>query len=411
MSLILFENCFLIDGVSEEPRHDMQVVVENDRIREVTDQPVTLSGARRYDLRGKCLMPGLIDAHCHVYAIHLNQELTRDMPLTLMTAHAVGRVRNILLRGFTTIRDVAGGDFGIKEAIARGVIDGPRLFVSGRALSQTGGHGDHRLRTSEELPCTCTSALDMMTRIADGVDGVRRAVREELRKGADHVKVMVSGGVGSPFDQLEHNQYSSEELKAAVQEAQARNTYVAAHSYTSSSTRMAVECGVRSIEHGNFVDSRTAELMAQKGAFMVPTLICYRESADQADHFGLSETVKRKLAEVNEAGLQMLETCKNAGVKMGFGTDLMGELNCAQSKEFSLRNQVLRPMDILRSATSINAEILGQSGLLGCVQPEALADLIIVEGNPLEKIHLLEEEGRFLSMIMKEGRMYKNLLQ
>ena len=408
--MIIFANCRLIDGNSAEPLEGMHVLVESNVIREVSDTEIKVSEARIIDLKGKTLMPGLIDAHAHIYAIHLNQERTRGMSHTLMAAHAIPRMKGMLDRGFTTIRDVAGGDWGMKAAVDAGLVDAPRLFVSGRALSQTGGHGDHRHRTDETVPCACTSALDIMTRLADGEDEVRLAVRQELRKGADHIKLLVSGGVGSPDDSLDDTQYSMEEIRVAVEEAEARSTYVAAHSYTSKSTRRAVECGVRTIEHGNFVDLPTAQFMAERGAFMVPTLICYRESADNAEAYGLRPEVKRKLAEVNSAGLQMLEVCREAGVRMGFGTDLMGEMIAAQSKEFALRANVLDPMSIIQSATSVNAEILGQSGRLGCISSGAMADMIIVDGDPTEDISLLEESRDGIRLIMKDGRIYKNQL-
>lgn len=408
--MLIFENCTLIDGLADEPRERVNVLVEGNVIREVTSEPIRVGDAQRFDLRGRVLMPGLIDNHAHVYAIHLNQEKTRGMPHTLMMAHAIPRVLGMLRRGFTTVRDVAGGDYGIKRAIETGLVEGPRLFVSGRALSQTGGHGDHRHITNDTLPCACTSALDIMGRIADGVEGVRYAVREELRKGADHIKLLVSGGVGSPHDKLEHTQYSLEEIRVAVEEATARGTYVAAHSYTANSTIRAVQCGVRTIEHGNFVNAEAAALMAEKGAFMVPTLICYWESFENSDAYGLPLHVKNKLREVTTAGTRMLEICRDAGVRMGFGTDLMGEMIVAQSKEFRLRAQVLKPMDILKSATAVNAEILGQTGKLGCIAPGALADLLVVDGNPLDNLQLLEDEGKWLLAIVKDGRFFKNLL-
>lgn len=408
--MFLFANCNLIDGVSDAPREGMHVLVEGNTIREVSDAPITAKDARVLDLAGRTLMPGLIDAHVHVYSVHLNVDHERGMPLTLLMAHAIHRVHRMLMRGFTTVRDVAGGDWGMKTAIELGLVEGPRLFVSGRALSQTGGHGDHRYRTDETIPCACTSAFDVMTRLADGPDQVRQLTREELRKGADHIKILVSGGVGSPHDALDHTQYSPEEIRVAVEEAAARGTYVAAHSYTSKSTRRAVECGVRTIEHGNFVDKETATFMAEKGAFMVPTLICYRESADNADAYGLSGDVKRKLAEVNAAGLNMLEICREAGVTMGFGTDLMGEMIAAQSKEFELRANVLKPMDIIRSATSVNAEILQQTGRLGCVAPGAFADLLVVEGDPSVDIELLNEDRHTISAVMKNGRFHREAI-
>ncbi|GGD72511.1 metal-dependent hydrolase family protein [Croceicoccus mobilis] len=405
--MIVFANCRLIDGVSDTVREDMHILVDGNEIREVSDVPITAEGAQIIDLKGKTVMPGLIDAHVHVYSVHLNSDKERGMPHTLMMAHAIHRVRDMLMRGFTTVRDVAGGDWGMKTAIELGLVEGPRLYVSGRALSQTGGHGDHRFITDESIPCACTSALDIMTRLADGPDQVQHSAREELRKGADHLKIMVSGGVGSPHDALDHTQYQMDEIRAAVAEASARGTYVAAHSYTAKSTRNALEGGVRTIEHGNFIDLETAQLAAEKNAFIVPTLICYRESADNADFYGLRPEVKRKLAEVNEAGANMLGICREAGATMGFGTDLMGEMIEAQSKEFKLRADVLPAMEILKSATSINAEILGQGGKLGCIAPGALADLLVIDGNPDERIELLETRYNAIVAIMKDGRFHK----
>ncbi|WP_156842125.1 metal-dependent hydrolase family protein [Novosphingobium aquimarinum] len=408
--MIIFANCRLIDGTSDTVREGMHVLVEGNAIREVSDVPITAEGAQVIDLAGKTLMPGLIDAHVHVYSIHLNSDRERGMPHTLMMAHAIHRVRAMLMRGFTTVRDVAGGDWGMKTAIDIGLVEGPRLFVSGRALSQTGGHGDHRHITDESVPCACTSALDIMTRLADCPEEVRHKAREELRKGADHLKIMVSGGVGSPSDALENTQYQMDEIRAAVLEAEARGTYVAAHSYTSKATRRALEGGVRTIEHANFIDVETARLARDKGAFIVPTLICYRESADNADTYGLRPEVKQKLAEVNEAGTNMLQVCSEAGATMGFGTDLMGEMIEAQSKEFALRANVLKPMDIIKSATSVNAEILQQTGRLGCVATGAMADLLVIDGDPVERIELLEPRYGAIQAIMKNGRFHKQAL-
>ena len=241
------------------------------------------------------------------------------------------------------------------------------------------------------------------TEHGDGGGGLRQAVGVgEAGRG--------KGLQRSPHDALDHTQYTPDEIRVAVEEATARGTYVAAHSYTAKSTRRAVECGVRTIEHGNFVDLETARFMAERGAFMVPTLICYRESADNADAYGLSDTIKRKLAEVNAAGLRMLEICSDAKVAIGFGTDLMGEMIAAQTKEFALRADALKAMDILKSATSVNAEILGMAGRLGCVAPGALADLLVVDGDPSERIDLLEEQRGAILAVMKDGRFHKDRL-
>jgi imidazolonepropionase-like amidohydrolase len=410
MTLTVFRNCSLIDGMTMELREGFDVVVEGNRIKEVADRSVSVPKANFIDLGGRTLMPGLIDAHVHVYSAHINTSLTKDMPHTLMAIHATHRLKAMLERGFTTVRDVAGADFGIKQAVEQGLIPGPRLFIGGMAISMTGGHGDDRKLTESITPCACSSnqSQDRLCRIADGVTEIRRAARGELRKGADHIKIMVSGGVGSPYDPLDGRQFSEEEVKAVVDEANAWDKYVCAHSYTSRSTRHAVECGVRCIEHGNLIDEVTARLMSEKNAFMVPTLVCYEQVKGRGAEFGLSDVIMEKLGMVNEAGIRMLEICSNAGVKMGFGTDLMGELLDAQSREFSIRAEVLKAGEIIRSATCVNAEILQREGQLGVIAPGALADILVVDGNPLKDIRLLERQGTHLSIIMKDGIIYKN---
>lgn len=411
MGITIFENCSVFDGLSDELQTGMNVSIEGKVIREVSSQKLAIPGAMVVNGNGRTLIPGLIDAHMHIYSAYLNYDRTADMPHTLMAVHATQRLKEILDRGFTTVRDVAGGDFGMKQAIAEGLIPGPRLFIGGPGISMTGGHGDHRKRTDTAIPCACSggkNALDMLTRIVDGVSEMRRAARDELRKGADHIKLMVSGGVGSPYDPLYGRQFSEEEVRAAVDEAEAWDKYVCAHSYTSRSTRFAVECGVRTIEHGNLIDADTAAFMAEKGAFMVPTLVAYSETACHGTELGLSEVVMGKLRLVNEAGLRMLEICRNAGVAMGFGTDLMGELNQAQSREFLIRSEVLPNAEIMKSATSVNARILQQEGKLGVIASGATADLLLVDGNPLEDLGLLQDQGAHLSVIMKDGTFYKN---
>ncbi len=413
MSITVFENCLLFDGVADELQPGMSVAIENEQIKEVSDKKITMPGAAVFDIGGRTLMPGLIDAHMHVYSAHLNYKLTDDMPHTLMAFHATHRMREILDRGFTTVRDVAGGDFGIKRAVEQGLIAGPRLFIGGGAMSMTGGHGDQRKLTDPAIPCACSggnNATAMLGHIVDGVTEMRRACRDELRKGADHIKVLVSGGVGSPYDPLHGRQFSEEELRAAVDEASAWDKYVCAHSYTSRSTRFAVECGVRTIEHGNLIDEETAKLMAEKNVFMVPTLVAYAETQRRGKELGLSEVIMEKLRLVNEGGIRMLEICRSTGVEMGFGTDLMGELNEAQSREFLIRGEVLPSVEILKSATSVNAKILQEEGRLGVIAPGALADLLVVDGNPVEDLNLFQDQGAHLSCIMQNGIFHKNRL-
>ena len=406
MSCILFRNVRIWDADRREPE-DGYVLVENGLLREVSAEPITSGVARAVDGKGGVLMPGLIDCHIHVTLSEIDLRKLANIPLTMMTALAAENMRQTLMRGFTTIRDCCGADRGLADAVEQGLLQGPRIFVSGRALTQTGGHGDFRLRTDLRRECRAESALDMQSRLADGVSEARAAARDELRLGADHVKVMVSGGVASPTDPIENVQFSPEELRAIVDEAEAWNTYVAAHSYTPQSSRHAVDCGVRTIEHGNLVDRETAEHMALHGAYLVPTLAAYDIMDKFGIELGLPEVCIGKLQRVKDAGVLAVEHCRSAGVRIGFGSDLLGALREHQSCSLALQAEAQTPREVLSSATKINAEILRQEGRLGVIAPGAVADLLIVDGNPLEDLGQLEHQGKYLRVIMKDGRFEK----
>ena len=408
MSRIVLENCTLLDGTSPDLRDGMHVLVEGERIREVSETPIAAAGTQTLDLKGQTLMPGLIDAHAHLIATMLNLGQLAHEPATLTTARARHIAEGMLRRGFTTIRDAGGADWGLAAAIAYGLIDGPRVFYAGRALSQTGGHGDFRPRTWEVDHCACCMAGTQFSVIADGVAAVQRAAREELRRGATQIKIMASGGVASPTDPVWNLQYSEDEIRAIVWEAQSWHTYVMAHAYTPEAVSRCVRYGVRSIEHGNLIDAETAALMARAGAFLVPTLVTYEALHREGKQWGLPQVSLDKIEGVREAGLHSLEHAKAAGVKMGFGTDLLGETHHYQSLEFSLRAQVLSPFEVIQSATVTNAELLNRCGELGVLAPGALADMIAVSGNPLKDLTLLQEQGKHLSLIMKGGKIYKN---
>ena len=280
--------------------------------------------------------------------------------------------------------------------------------MGGPGLTQTGGHGDHRRRTDSRTDVdTNSNAHVFFSRLVDGPDDMRRAVRDELRKGADHIKLMASGGVGSPSDAIENVQFDPAEIQVAVREAAARGKYVCAHTYTSPAIRHAVENGVRTVEHANFIDDATAALVRDRDAYVVPTLVCYDETEQQGERLGLSPYVMEKLRLVNDAGVGMLDVCERAGARMGFGTDLMGELEYAQSREFAIRGRVQAGAAVLRAATTVNAEILQQSGRLGCVAPGALADLLVVGGDPVADISLLADPARNLRAIMQDGRFHR----
>ena len=406
---VLFRNGLLVDGSGPEPVGPVNVLVEDGRISAVSEESLVADGAVEYDIAGKAIMPGLIDCHMHPFLTDMNLMRLEDTPVSLVTAQAAVVLNRLLDRGFTSIRDAAGGDWGLKQAVDDGLIAGPRLFISGRALSQTGGHGDFRRRTDDSIGCSCSSALQLISRIADGVDQVRHAVRDELRKGADQIKIMVSGGVSSPHDSLEGCQFSMEEMEAAVDEAGRAGTYVLAHAYAADAIARALKAGVRTIEHANLIDQETAELAAKKEAFVVPTLVAYEAGARHAKDAGYSAEMLAKLDRVREFGLRSLELCKAAGVKMGFGTDIIGDQEL-HTQEFLLRAQVLPAHEVIASATRVGAEILRREDELGVLAPGAIADVLVVAGNPLEDIGLLAGHGEQLCAIMKDGQFHKNNL-
>jgi imidazolonepropionase-like amidohydrolase len=409
MTGFIFADCAVLDGTRNERREDHHVLVEGGHIREVSDRPIKTASAETIGLAGRTLMPGLIDAHVHVLAVDAALARLSDRPVTLLTLQAAKVLEGMLQRGFTTIRDAAGADGGLAEAVEEGLVPGPRIFPSGMALSQTGGHGDTRPRTQPVDTCACCVWGLTGSRIADGVAECRRAARDELRKGATQIKIMSSGGVASPYDPIWNLQYSEEEVRAIVEEAQAWRTYVMAHAYTPEAIRRSIDFGVRSIEHANLIDRAVAEHVAGAGAFVVPTLVTYDALHRYGRELGFPEVSMAKLGEVREAGLSSLDILQAAGVKIGFGTDLLGPMHRHQSREFVIRGEAMAPFDIIRSATIVNAELLNRSAELGVITPGARADLIAVDGDPLADIALLDGQGEHLSHIMKDGVFYKRL--
>ena len=413
MSLTLFKNVHVLDVRAGRLLEDHQVLVKGDTIRELSDRPITTQSAHVIDGGGRTLMPGLIDCHVHVTFSATNLALLAQTPNTTLALRALPILRGMLRRGFTTVRDAGGADWALKQAIEDGMdgtVVGPRLFVSGPALSPTGGHGDFRPRSDRLLPIGCGCQRLASTRVVDGVDDVRRAVRELLQMGADQIKIMSSGGVASPTDPVNALGYSLEETRAIVDEAAARHTIVLAHAYTPEAIRRAVECGVRSIEHGNLIDAPTAALMAERGAVAVPTLITYEALARDGLRLGLGAESAAKIEQVRAAGLSSLEVFKAAGVKLAFGTDLLGGSHDLQSEEFLIRAQVQSNLDVLQSATLIGAELLGQSGRLGEIVPGALADLLLVDGNPLDNLTCLTGQGERIALVMQGGLVRFNEL-
>ncbi len=407
----LIRNASLVDGAHDRPRGPVHVRVAEGRIREVSESPLA-PGAETVgiDLAGRTLMPGLIDAHVHVIATTPDLGANLALPNSLVAHRGAELMRGMLRRGFTTVRDLGGADIGLVMAVEEGLIDGPRLVICGKALSQTGGHTDYRGRFDRRPVDHYPDRLGAMGRICDGVAEVRRACREEIKGGADFIKLMANGGVSSPTDPIAFFGFAREEVLAAVEEAESAQTYVAAHLYTDAAIRRCVECGVRSVEHGNLVTEATAGLMAERGAVVVPTLVTYEALAEDGPGLGLPPESVAKIENVRGAGLASLEIYRRAGVPMAFGSDLLGGMQPRQSEEFLIRARVLPAQEIIASATSVAARVLRREGEIGTVAPGALADLIVVEGDPLADLSLLTGQGRHLSLIMKDGRPIKNLL-
>jgi imidazolonepropionase-like amidohydrolase len=410
MSQMLFRNLELLDPDNDEVRGGHEVLVEGGIIKDVSAKPIRADNAAVIDCGKRTLMPGLIDSHVHVCLSEVYIRQLENIPLTLMTARAIDLMRGMLNRGFTTVRDTGGADWGIKAAVEQGLVPGPRLFIAGRAIGPTGGHSDGRRRTDAGGGCYCCNALRFTMEISDGADKVRKAAREQMRQGCDHVKIMMSGGVASPYDPLDSLQFTVAEASAAVEEAHAFGRYVCAHAYTPEAITRAAECGVRTIEHGNLIDEKTAKLMASKGMFLVANLIAYYAMRERAKEFGMTPEMLAKNDLVIDGGLKSLEICKRAGVPVAYGSDLLGQLQVDQSREFMLRSEVVKPIDIIRSATTIGAQVLRQEGKLGCLKPGAHADLIVVDGNPLKKLDLLQGQGEHIPLIMQGGKIYKNKL-
>ncbi|AMO56532.1 metal-dependent hydrolase family protein [Endozoicomonas montiporae] len=360
------------------------------------------------DIEGRIVMPGLCDAHVHITAATPDFVALRHWSPSYVAAHAKHILKGMLMRGFTTVRDAGGADFGYVRAIEEGLLIGPRLLFCGHALSQTGGHGDMRVAGDHQTDhCFCCAGLG---KVCDGVSEVRRACRDEIRKGAHQIKLMVSGGVASPTDRITSTQFSKDEIEAAVAEAEAANIYVMAHAYTNRAIVRALKSGVRSIEHGNLIGQEGIELLKQKQAFLVPTLSTYDQLAEKGIAAGMPEALQQKVFSVLDAGIQALEAAWNAKANIVFGTDLLGSMHDAQLKEFALRSEVIPAVGLIQSATIKAAELFMLSDEIGQIAPGYRADLLVLQENPLDDIRVLQHPEKYLKMVMKDGVIYKNEL-
>lgn len=398
---LLIRNANLFDTTALAFAGETSVIAENGLIVAVGE---TAAADVEIDARGQYLLPGFIDAHVHFRLATLDfARLARwsEVEFGLVMG---GLSRATLSRGFTTVRDLGGDVEGLIRAIRDGVVAGPRIVRAGRMLSQTGGHGDVESEPRPVPACACHMRHTAFGIVADGVEAVRKAARHNLRDGSDFLKIHVSGGVASPRDPLESVQYTAEEIAAVVVEARHRQTYVAAHAYSPEAIRLAVENGVHSIEHGNLIDAGAAALMAERGAVLVPTLATYEAMDVFGAELGFPARNQAKNRTVLDAGLSSLEVGRAAGVIMGFGTDLIGETQPRQNREFAIRAEVETARQILHAMYVVNPRLCRLEGRIGVIAPGAHADLVLSKVDPLEDIAALADPAATLTHVIKAGQ-------
>ena len=393
----LLKNAHVLNIKSGE-YSETNIRIQEGKIIELDSNTKALANEDVYDLKGKFVIPGLIDSHVHVIASTANLGDIASLSPSYVAISAAENMKNMLNRGFTTVRDMGGADFGLARSQIEGRITGPRLFFCGRAISQSGGHGDSR--SEGENNFNDHGHFGDWSQIADGIDEVRKAVRNEIRRGAHHIKIMGSGGVASPTDRVDSLGYSIAEIEAIVDEAQSANRYVAAHAYTASAVNRALASGVRTIEHGNLIDESSIPLFLKNDAYLIMNLVTYWALATEGKQNGIPSNILAKLDDVLDGGIKSLELAVKSGINLLYGSDLLGPMQIHQSKEFLMRKDFQSPIEIIRSATSLPALMLGLPGKIGSVEIGAHADMIVLERDPLKDIAYLTESEKFSAILL-----------
>jgi len=413
---VVFQNVRIFDGKNGTLSAPSNVLVRDNKIEKISTAAITADG-QVINGGGRVLMPGLIDAHWHAMLVRPTPAVALVDDVGYTTLLAAAEATSTLMRGFTTVRDMGGPAFALKRAIDDGLVAGPRIYPSGAVITITGGHGD--FRHLSDLPRTIGGMLSRMEKIgasmvADSPDEVRVRAREQLMQGASQVKLTAGGGVASPFSPLDVSTFTEPELRAAVEAADNWGTYVATHAYTPVSIQRSIAAGVRCIEHGHLMDDATARLMAEKGIWLST-----QPFLDVATASGLGPAEQDKMRQVVSGTDRVYALAKKYGIKTAFGTDVLFAPALAERQGAMLVSLTrwYKPAEALIMATSTNAELLGLSGLrnpypgrLGVVEDGALADLLLVDGNPIENIRLIEDPAKNFLVIMKGGKIYKNLL-
>jgi len=387
------------------------IVIDRGQIAEVTDEGYRGPADIEIDAGGGFVMPGLVDAHVHHTFPTMNFDRLMRMSSVEVAIGMSQSARATVHRGFTSVRDTGGAISGLVAAISSGMTQGPRIARAGRVLSQTGGHGDYRPGPVPAPMCGCQIHSDVHgnSHIVDGPDACRKAARSELREGSDFLKIMTSGGVSSPSDPFDTTQYTDDEVRAVTIETDHRHTYTTSHAYVPEAISLAIENGVRCIEHGNMLDAPTAERMATLGVVLVPTLVTYKAMDEIGAEVGLPSTNLQKNAGVFEAGLRSVEIARAAGVELGLGTDLLGEAQGRQNQELAIRNEIEPAADVLRSIYDTNVRLCGLEGQVGRVEPGYAADLIISDADPIQNLAKLADPA-VISTVIKAGDIVRSTL-
>jgi len=408
MTDFVFTDARVLDVLAGDYLAGQSVRVTDGRITEIGTTVSSGKDTVEIPLGGKTLMPGLCDAHVHVTAYTADFAKLKATSPFYVGIKAFEIMGGMLARGFTTVRDAGGADYGLAKAVEENPTMAPRLLFCGHALSQTGGHGDVRGPGEGSLhQCFCCSG---MGHVCDGITEVLRAARDEIRRGATHLKIMASGGVSSPTDRITSTQFSEDELRAIVNEANAANIPVMAHAYTARAINRALRCGVTSIEHGNLLDQESVDIMLGHNRFLVPTLVIYHALVAEGTEAGLSAELVQKTYEVLDAGLDALKLAYEQNVNIAYGSDLLGIMHRRQLEEFTLRSPVVSNTDLIRQATCNAARLFEMEDKIGQVKEGLFADLLVVDGDPLADISVMTTPETSLKMVMKEGQICLNRL-
>lgn len=403
---ILLRNGLVVDGLGDEPLEGGSVLISEGVIKELGERVAPTADAQIVDCSGATVLPGLIDAHVHVGATMVDfGNQSKLKPQSLIALEMAARLRHMLDVGYTTVRDCGGADWGFKEALRMGLIPGPDLIISGHILSQTGGHGDMRHRGEPGGDVSDRDTFGMVFSVVDGRSALRQAVREQIRRGVDFIKVMASGGAASPTDKLERAQYSLEELSLIVEEAKRNGLYVAAHALPAVAIEQAIAAGAHTIEHGNFLDDDTAASMVRTGTALIPTVATYVMASRHPEKYSDPPEVVAKIGLAAEGAMRAVEIAYRHGVAVGSGSDLLGDEISWLPHEHELRAEIVGSMRAIMAATSVNADILGRPDL-GRLSVGCKGDVLVVEGNALDDIGVLARESSVRTVI-KSGNLWR----